>query len=703
MAEQNFPLKVNLIGNSTSLNTALAGASSRLKAFGRNVSSIGRSLSTSLTLPLGIAAGASIKMALDFDKSMTKIKTLVGVASDEVDAMGGAVKQLAVDTGVSSNAAADALFFITSAGLRGSDALKVLEASSKASAIGLGEVKTVADAVTSAVNAYGIENLTAEKATDVLTAAVREGKLESDSLAQSMGKVLPVASQLGVRFDEVGAALAAMSRTGTDAAMASTSLRGILSALLNPSKQAKDELEKFGLSAQDLRIQLKDEGLLSVLSTLVTTFGDNEEAAGKVFGNIRALTGVLDLMGKNVESTEEIFDALKDTTNTLNDAFIESGDSIERKFNKQIQALKTSFTELGTTLAVAILPMFKKVTDGLTGVINKFNNLDTATQNIILSIGGIALALGPALIIFGSLATAVGALINPITIVIAAIAGIGFAIDNLLMPLDSFLLKAKAIFDKINEYARQTGRLLLSALSFGFGESIDTILTETKLAILDINTRLENDLGQLDGRTVTERIVEYFSGLKEKFNSLGTEIGTKLSEGVSQGVEFTGIALKSAFENVGTVAMAATTSWETLNKKIDESNAKIAEFDAKFSDTVKNTSNQTMALQSIMNAFAMQIAKAFEGGTASVGQFAAQVVGIIGDLLIQLGTFAIIGSDLMSAALIPVVGAAAGVAAIAVGAAMKGLASKFMNEGAQPFAMGGIVSGPTLGLSLIHI
>ena len=698
MAEQNFPLKVNLIGNSTSLNTALAGASSRLKAFGKNVSSIGRSLSTSLTLPLGIAAGASIKMALDFDKSMTKIKTLVGVAADEVDAMSSAVKQLAVDTGVSSNAAADALFFITSAGLRGSDALKVLEASSKASAIGLGEVKTVADAVTSAVNAYGIENLTAERATDVLTAAVREGKLESDSLAQSMGKVLPVASQLGVGFEEVGAALAAMSRTGTDAAMASTSLRGILSALLNPSKQAKDELEKFGLSAQGLREQLKDEGLLSVLSTLVNTFGDNEEAAGKVFGNIRALTGVLDLMGKNVESTEEIFNALKDTTNTLNDAFIESNNSIERKFNKQIQALKTSFTELGTTLAVAILPAFKKVTDGLTGVINKFNNLDTATQNIILSIGGIALALGPALIVIGSLATAIGTLINPITIVIAAIAGIGLAIDNLVMPLDEFLLKAKATFDKINVYARQTSRLLLSALSFGFGESIDDILTETKLSILDINTRLENDLGQLDGSTITEKITEYFKGLREKFSSLGTSLGTNISEGIGKGVQFTGAALESAFENVATVAMSATTSWEELNKKIDESNSKIAEFDAKFADTVNNTSTQTMALQAVMNAFAMQIAKAFEGGTASIGQFAAQVVSIIGDLLIQLGTFAIIGSNLMSEALIPIVGAAAGLAAIAVGAAMKGLASKFMSEGVQPFAMGGIVSGPTLGL-----
>lgn len=698
MAEQNFPLKVNLIGNSTSLNTALASASSRLKTFGRSVKSIGSSLTTSLTLPLGIAAGASIKMALDFDKSMTKIKTLVGVASDEVDAMSGAVKRLAVDTGVSSNDAADALFFITSAGLRGSDALDVLEASAKASAIGLGEVKTVADAVTSAVNAYGVENLSAEQATDVLTAAVREGKLEADSLAQSMGKVLPVSSQLGVRFDEVGAALAAMSRTGTDAAMASTSLRGILSALLNPSKQANDELKKFSLSAEGLREQLEEEGLLAVLKTLTERFGDNDEAAGKVFGNIRALTGVLDLMGKNVESTENIFSNMTDTTNTLNDAFEESENSIERKFNKAIRALQTSFTELGKTLAISILPTFQKITGNLTILINKFNNLDKSTQNIILTLGGIALVLGPALIVLGSLATAIGALINPVTIAIAGIAGIGFAIDNLIMPLDAFLLKAKATFDKINEYARQTGRLLLSALSFGFGESIDTILTETKLAILDINTRLQNDLGQLDGRTVTERIMEYFNGLKEQFNSLGAGIGTKLAEGVSKGVQLTGSALQSAFENVGTVAMSATTSWEKLNSQIEITNAKIAEFDKKFADTVNNTSTQTMALQAVMNAFAMQIAKAFEGGTVSVGQFAAQVVGIIGDLLIQLGTFAIIGSNLMGEALIPIVGAAAGLAAIAVGAAMKGLASKFMSEGVQPFAKGGIVSGPTLGL-----
>ena len=65
-----------------------------------------------------------------------------------------------------------------------------------------------------------------------LTGAVREGKLSADTLAQSMGTVLPVASQLGVEFSEVGATFAAMSRTGTDASMAATQIRGVLFALL---------------------------------------------------------------------------------------------------------------------------------------------------------------------------------------------------------------------------------------------------------------------------------------------------------------------------------------------------------------------------------------------------------------------------------------------------------------------------------------
>ena len=56
--------------------------------------------------------------------------------------------------------------------------------------------------------------------------------------------------------------MAAMSRTGTNAAQGATQLNSILSGLLKPTKQAEDALNLMGLSSAGLKQQIKDEGLL---------------------------------------------------------------------------------------------------------------------------------------------------------------------------------------------------------------------------------------------------------------------------------------------------------------------------------------------------------------------------------------------------------------------------------------------------------
>ena len=202
-------LELQLTANTSGFTGGLNSASSKLQKFGGKLKSIGSSMQK-FALPLALVGGASVKMALDFDKSLTKIKALVGIAGNKVNEMGESARQMALNTGISSNEAADALFFITSAGLRGADAMSALDIASKAAASGLGETKTIADLATSAMNAYGKDVLGAEGATDVLTSAVREGKLESGELAGAMGGVIPIASNMGVEFHEVGAAMAAM-------------------------------------------------------------------------------------------------------------------------------------------------------------------------------------------------------------------------------------------------------------------------------------------------------------------------------------------------------------------------------------------------------------------------------------------------------------------------------------------------------------
>lgn len=81
---ENQDLRVNIIGDASKLNQALGRAEGRLKSFSSSLSKIGTTLTTRLTVPLGIAAGASFKMAADFDESLNKVQVSFRDTSDEV-------------------------------------------------------------------------------------------------------------------------------------------------------------------------------------------------------------------------------------------------------------------------------------------------------------------------------------------------------------------------------------------------------------------------------------------------------------------------------------------------------------------------------------------------------------------------------------------------------------------------------------------
>ncbi len=66
-------LRVLLKGDASGLNSSLQTASSKLESFGSKVKSVGSSLSR-LSLPLGIAGGAAIKMASSFQESLNKVE-----------------------------------------------------------------------------------------------------------------------------------------------------------------------------------------------------------------------------------------------------------------------------------------------------------------------------------------------------------------------------------------------------------------------------------------------------------------------------------------------------------------------------------------------------------------------------------------------------------------------------------------------------
>jgi TP901 family phage tail tape measure protein len=414
------------------LNTApfvggINEANGAMRRFGAGAMIIGRSMTRFVTLPMAIAGGAAVKMQKDFEYSMQKIEGLVGVASEQVQEWNSQVLDMSRSVGRGPTELADALFFITSAGIRGAESMEVLEMAAKASAAGMGETKVVADLVTSAMNAFGKENLSAAEATDILTATVREGKAEADSLAQAMGFVLPVAAEMGLSFDQVGASFAAMTRTGTNAATAATQLKAILTKTLNPSVEAEKALRDMGTSAGELRRIIREDGLIEALKflrQLTNQFG--EDAIAKVYPNIRALLGVLDIMGANAEENVGIFKRLSNSTGSLNSAFLAIKDTTQFKLDTAVSNLQATFVQFGEALKGPVSSILETVAGKLAGIAQKFEALNDAQKKVVVTLAALTAGFGPALLVISRFTQII--LANPVLALAAAIAAVTTAL-----------------------------------------------------------------------------------------------------------------------------------------------------------------------------------------------------------------------------------------------------------------------------------
>ena len=687
-------LRVKILADTKQLGKSLNTASSKLKSFGSKMTSIGSSLQSRLALPLLAAGGAAIKMAVDFDTSMTQIKTLVGVASAEVDQMGIAAAKMAQTTGISSNEAAEALFFITSAGLRGADAMAVLEQSLQASAIGLGETKVIADLATSALNAYGINNLSAAQATDVLTGAVREGKLSADSLAQSMGTVLPVASQLGVEFSEVGATFAAMSRTGTDASMAATAMRGIMFALLKPTKMANDTLEQFGLSAKGLRQQIKDEGLLSTLKTLTETFGDNEEAQGKVFNNTKALSGVLDLMGKNLTSTETIFKSMNKTAGLTAEAFKTLQESSAFKLKKAMNDIGVEFTKLGSVLLTAIVPLIQKFSKFVLNLFAAFQKLSPQMKNFSISLGLILTALPTALMLFGGIASAIGVIISPVSLVVAGIVALVLASNDLMNVFNDLEISIKTALINSLDWATEKFDLFINSMNkYGaiiakfFDDPFDTDFTEINNSFNLLAENIKKN-GKETRKTNTEA-----SKLLKNYNDYPSVLSqiVKQFTFVETGLKKTAKVTKKTTQNLDDlfkvtkeipgVAIDMNSAIQLNPDRIIETNNVVDDLGKK----LKIAQEQT---EFWSNTIGGMLADSFEV-LLNGGDFFGSLMDSLKKLIIRLAAAAAAAAVLF----VLTGGGSAGGSSIG---SFKTIFTAI--SGIPEFANGGIVSGPTLGL-----
>jgi TP901 family phage tail tape measure protein len=230
----------------------------------------------------------SIGAAMAYEAQMAQIRALTGATEQDTDLLTDSIMDMAREMPKSPAELGAGAYFILSSGIEdAADAADVLEVAARASTIGLGETEAVANALTTVLNAYGKEAGEAGHVTDVMIEAVKQGKAEASEFAGVLGRVVPLAAQMGISFEEVAANLATFTRLGVSADEAATGLRQVMASLLKPTRQQEEAMKELGFSAEGLRQQIKDQGLLATLDEMITATGGNEAAVASLFPNMR--------------------------------------------------------------------------------------------------------------------------------------------------------------------------------------------------------------------------------------------------------------------------------------------------------------------------------------------------------------------------------------------------------------------------------
>lgn len=381
--------------SSRSLDQTLRTTGTRMSEAGRQAAFLGAAT-------VGAAAGPAF-LAAQFDSSLLRIETLVGIAREEVAGFREDILALSGETAQAPQDLAEALFVVTSAGARGQEALDILRASAQAAAVGLGNTADIARTVTQAVTAFRDQGLSAAAATDVLTATVREGNLSAAELAGSLGRVLGPASAVGVSFADVGAFVATFTRVAGDSAEATTALRGLFTALIRPTTDAEEALEAVGLSGEQLRQSLRDRGLVQTLITLNDAFAGNTVELARVIPNVRALTGVLSTVGAQQEEFLRISDSVAESQGTLAEAFERTTEDSLFQFRQALTEAQAAAIDFGGEA----LPIFTDLIRILGLVVDGFAALPGPVQQAAAAIavfgGGFTLIAGTAAVLVGNI------------------------------------------------------------------------------------------------------------------------------------------------------------------------------------------------------------------------------------------------------------------------------------------------------------
>ena len=351
-------------------------------------------IGTITALGAAIYAGP-VKKSIEFENQMANVSTLL---DGDIPAISARVAELRKDiinlsnaTGVGTDNLTDGLYQVISAFGDSAESAKLLEIASKAAKAGGATTADSINLLSAVTKGYGdISAEAQQKAADLAFQTVKLGQTSFPELASSMGKVIPLASTLSVKQEDLFGAMSTLTGVTGGTAEVATQLKATMQGFLSPSTNMTKSLEKLGYATgKDL---LESKGLQGALDLLKESVGGNELEFAKLFSSVEAQTAVLSLAGEQADNFRNKTTQMYEAGGAAQSAFEKATNTTAAK----IERAKTALSNLGLVLADTFLPYVSTAAEKLSVLITNFSAWAQENPKLLstlVKVGGAVLGL----------------------------------------------------------------------------------------------------------------------------------------------------------------------------------------------------------------------------------------------------------------------------------------------------------------------
>lgn len=198
---------------------------------------------------LGVAA---VRMAADFDASMSTVQANTGASADEMNQLRQAAIDAGADTIYSATESADAINELGKAGLSASDILSggLSGALNLAASDGMA-VGDAAELMSTTLKQFNLTGAESTQVADALAAGAGKAVGSAHDLGLALNQAGLVANSMGVSMQETTGTLAAFANAGMIGSDAGTSLKTMLQRLASPTDKAQTLMDELGINVYD--------------------------------------------------------------------------------------------------------------------------------------------------------------------------------------------------------------------------------------------------------------------------------------------------------------------------------------------------------------------------------------------------------------------------------------------------------------------